>query len=128
KDGWMDLAFTHVGGAGISLWRNVGGKTLERVALPNLGWENGWGIAALDYDNDGWLDLAATGEKRRGEAELRLLRNLGAKGWADVSKETGLDAVKLRAPRGLAVGGVRGNGAGGRGGGPYSGARLAVAK
>src|SRR6266478_5204233 len=31
KDGWMDLAFTHSGAPGISLWRNVEGKRLERV-------------------------------------------------------------------------------------------------
>src|SRR6266851_3558657 len=53
KDGWMDVAFTHAGAPGISLWRNVEGKRLERVPLPDFGWQNGWGIAALDYDNDG---------------------------------------------------------------------------
>ncbi len=62
KDGWMDLAFTHAGAPGISLWRNVNGKKLERVKLPDLGWQRGWGISALDYDNDGWLDIIAAGE------------------------------------------------------------------
>ena len=37
KDGWMDLAFTHAGSPGISLWRNVDGKNLERVPLPDFG-------------------------------------------------------------------------------------------
>ena len=109
KDGWMDLAFTHAGAPGISLWRNVEGKRLERVPLPDFGWQNGWGIAALDYDNDGWLDLVAAGQSNSG-AELRLLRNLGSKGWADVTKDVHLDAVKLNQPRAIAVADIDGNG------------------
>jgi len=109
KDGWMDLAFTHAGAPGISLWRNVDGKHLERVALPDFGWQRGWGISAIDYDNDGWLDLIAVGETSAG-AELRLLRNLGAKGWADVTKEVHLDAVKLSQPRAIAVADLSSNG------------------
>jgi Tfp pilus assembly protein PilF len=109
KDGWMDLAFTHAGAPGISLWRNVEGKRLERVTLPDFGWQKGWGIAALDYDNDGWLDLVAAGETSSG-AELRLLRNLASKGWGDVTKSVGLDAVKLNQPRAIAVADIDGNG------------------
>jgi Flp pilus assembly protein TadD len=110
KDGWMDLAFTHAGAPGISLWRNVEGKRLERVALPDFGWQRGWGIAALDYDNDGWLDLIAAGETNSG-GELRLLRNLGNKGWSDVTKDVHLDAVKLNQPRAIAVADIEGHGA-----------------
>src|SRR5712664_1372092 len=109
KDGWMDLAFTHAGAPGISLWRNVEGKRLERVRLPDFGWQRGWGIAAVDYDNDGWLDLVAAGETSSG-AEIRLLRNLGSKGWGDVTKDVHLDAVKLNQPRAIAVADLRGNG------------------
>ena len=110
KDGWMDLAFTHAGAPGISLWRNVDGKHLERVPLPDFGWQRGWGLSAVDYDNDGWLDLLAVGETKDG-GQIRLLRNLGAKGWADVTKETHLDAVKLSQPRAVAVADFDGNGA-----------------
>jgi Tfp pilus assembly protein PilF len=109
KDGWMDLAFTHAAAPGISLWRNVQGKRLERVPLPDFGWRRGWGIAALDYDNDGWLDLAAVGQSSTG-GELRLLRNLGRKGWGDVTKDVHLDAVKLNQPRAIAVADINGNG------------------
>jgi Flp pilus assembly protein TadD len=109
KDGWMDLAFTHAGAPGISLWHNAGGKSLERVKLPDFGWQHGWGLAALDYDNDGFLDLVAAGESANG-GELRLLRNLGAKGWSDVSKEVQLGALKLVQPRAIAVGDTRAGG------------------
>jgi tetratricopeptide (TPR) repeat protein len=109
KDGRMDLAFTHAGAPGISLWRNVDGKHLERVPLPDFGWQSGWGISAIDYDNDGWLDLVAAGETSGG-GELRLLRNLGAKGWADVTKDVHLDAVKLSEPRAIAIADISGNG------------------
>ena len=109
KDGWMDLAFTHAGAPGITLWRNVQGKRLERVALPDLGWKQGWGITWIDYDNDGWLDLAAVGEGAHG-AELRVLRNLGDVGWADVTKKLQLHALKLVQPRALAVADFQGEG------------------
>lgn len=109
KDGWMDLAFTHAGAPGISLWRNVGGKSLERVKLPDFGWQRGWGLSALDYDNDGFLDLVAVGESANG-GEIRVLRNLGSKGWSDVTKDVRLDEVKLAQPRAIAVADIRANG------------------
>ncbi len=109
KDGWMDLAFTHAGAPGISLWRNVEGKYLERVKLPDVGWQRGWGISAVDYDNDGWIDLVAAGESATG-GELRMFRNLGTSGWADVTKDVHLDAVKLTQPRAIAVADIAGDG------------------
>jgi len=109
KDGWMDLVFTHAGAPGISLWHNVQGKKLERVALPDFGWKQGWGIAWVDYDNDGWLDLAGVGEGDNG-GEIRLLRNLGDAGWADVTKNAQLDGIKLNQPRALAVADLKGDG------------------
>jgi tetratricopeptide (TPR) repeat protein len=109
KDGWMDLAFTHAGAPGISLWRNVQGKKLERVTLPDLGWSKGWGLTWVDYDNDGWLDLVAAGESASG-GEIRLLRNLGDGNWADVTKNTQLDTVKFNQPRSITVADVKSNG------------------
>jgi Tfp pilus assembly protein PilF len=115
KDGWMDLAFTHAGAPGISLWRNVEGKRLERVKLPDLNWQHGWGISPIDYDNDGWIDLVAVGENASGAGEVRLLRNLGfdasgASAWADVSQDTQLDKIKLIQPRAIIVSDFEGNG------------------
>jgi len=109
KDGWMDVVFTHAGAPGISLWRNAQGRKLERAGLPDFGWKQGWGVAWLDYDNDGWLDLAAVGEGANG-GEIRLLRNLGGAGWADVTKKVKLDTVKLNQPRALAVADLKGDG------------------
>ncbi|HEY3242458.1 MAG TPA: CRTAC1 family protein, partial [Phycisphaerae bacterium] len=100
KDGWMDLAFTHSGAPGVSLWRNVEGKKFERVALPELHLKRGFGVAAFDYDNDGWVDLAVAGESESGGG-VRLLRNAGPQGFKDVSAEVGLDKLKLNNPRAL---------------------------
>jgi tetratricopeptide (TPR) repeat protein len=99
KDGWMDLAFTHWNAPGLTLWRNMEGKSFERVVLPYTGWMRGWGAAALDYDNDGWVDIVAVGENFSGEGRIVLLRNEGPAGFRDVTKETGLDKIVLRNPR-----------------------------
>jgi hypothetical protein len=99
KDGWMDVALAHDGAPGLTLWRNVDGKNVEQVELPIKNWRRAWGITALDYDNDGWIDLAAVGEREDGGAEIRLLRNLGKNGFKDVTAEVGLDKIKLSSPR-----------------------------
>ena len=109
KDGWMDLAFTHSGAPGISLWRNKDGKALERVPLPDVHWKTGAGIAAIDYDNDGWIDLVAVGEGSNG-GEVRLLRNLGAGSFADATGNTSLDTLKLNKPLSIVSADVSGNG------------------
>ena len=109
KDGWMDLAFTHTGAPGISLWRNKEGKGLERVALPDFGWKSGAGIAAVDYDNDGWIDLVAVGEGANG-GEIRLMRNLGAGNFADATKDAKLETVKLTKPIAIVAADVSGMG------------------
>jgi Flp pilus assembly protein TadD len=101
KDGWMDVALTHDGAPGITLWRDVDGRRAEQFRLPAIHWRRAWGLAALDYDNDGWIDLAATGETGDGRREIRLLRNLGKGGFKDVTAEVGLDTVKLSSPPAL---------------------------
>jgi tetratricopeptide (TPR) repeat protein len=110
KDGWMDVALTHAGSPGISLWRNVQGKRFERVPLPVQNVTAGWGLTAIDLDNDGWLDLVAAVETSHGP-ELRALRNLGPAGFEDVTAKVKLDQVKLVQPRALIAGDVDGDGA-----------------
>ncbi len=115
KDGWMDIAVTHDGAPGLTLWRNVEGpehigRRFERVELPLKGALRGWGVTAIDIDNDGWIDMAAIVETKTGP-ELRVLRNRGDGTFEDVSHALGLDSVKLHEPRGLIAADVEGDGA-----------------
>jgi tetratricopeptide (TPR) repeat protein len=107
KDGWMDIAVTHAGAPGLTLWRNVPGpdhigRRFERVALPLTGALRAWGVTPIDIDNDGWIDLAAVVETKDGP-RVRVLRNRGDGSFEDVSGTLGLDEVKLQTPRGLIV-------------------------
>ena len=99
NDGVMDVALTFSTAPALRLFRNQSGKTLEPVTLPELPWARAWGVAAVDYDNDGRTDLVAAGETRDGRYEVRLLRNEGPHGFRDVSAEVGLNKLSLREPR-----------------------------
>ncbi len=115
KDGWMDIAVTHDGASGLTLWRNVPGpgnigRRFERVDLPLQGALRGWGLTAIDIDNDGWIDLAAIVETKAGP-QVRVFRNRGDGTFEDVSHALGLDSVKLHQPRGLIAADVDGDGA-----------------
>ena len=115
KDGWMDIAVTHAGAPGLTLWRNVAGpenvgRRGERVELPLHGALRGWGVTPIDIDNDGWIDLAAIVETKAGP-RVRVFRNRGDGSFEDVSHALGLDSVVLHAPRGLIAADVAGDGA-----------------
>ena len=115
KDGWMDIAVTHAGAPGLTLWRNVAGpnnagRRFERVNLPLNGALRGWGVTAVDIDNDGWVDLAAIVETSAGP-RVKVFRNRGDGSFEDVSRALGLDRVRLSAPRGLIAADVDGDGA-----------------
>ncbi|HUD55866.1 MAG TPA: FG-GAP-like repeat-containing protein [Terracidiphilus sp.] len=115
KDGWMDIAVTHAGAPGLTLWRNVAakdnaGRRFERVNLPLYDALRGWGVTPIDIDNDGWVDLAAIIETSAGP-QVRVFRNRGDGSFEDVSHALGLDAIKLTAPRGLIAADVDGDGA-----------------
>ncbi len=113
-DGWMDTAFTHDGwtnGKSITLWRNENGKVAKGVDFPKVEWLKGWGVAAFDYDNDGWVDLVAVGETKDGKGEIRLFRNLGPDGFKDVTTDVGLDKIQLKDPRAIITGDYDNDGA-----------------
>jgi tetratricopeptide (TPR) repeat protein len=111
KDGWMDVAVTHAGAPGLTLWRNIKGEKFERVPLPlPTGVTGAWGVTPIDFDNDGWIDLAAVlqlGEK----TELHVFRNLGAKGFQDVSTSLGLDKIEVKNARSVIAADVDRDGA-----------------
>ena len=114
-DSWMDLAFTHWGqtkeDSGLTLWRNTHKKSFARVPLPTTDWVRGFGVAAVDYDNDGWVDLVAVGETAEGRGEVHLFRNLGPDGFKDVTADVGLDKIVLKDPRAIITGDYDGDGA-----------------
>ena len=110
KDGLMDIAVTHAGAPGISLWKNIDGTHFKRVDLTLPGVRRAWGITPIDFDNDGWIDLAAIVETEHG-TELRVLRNLGPSGFQDVSAQLHLNGLSLPGSRGLIASDVDGDGA-----------------
>jgi tetratricopeptide (TPR) repeat protein len=55
----------------------------ERTSIP-LGGVSLNALQLVDYDNDGWLDVLAAGER------LRIWRNLGPGGFRETSRELGL--------------------------------------
>src|SRR5579863_6766123 len=113
-DGWMDAALTHSGwtnGKSVTLWRNDKGKKFDPVEFPTVEWRNAWGVAAIDYDNDGWVDLVAVGETKEGKGEVRLFRNLGPDGFKDVTADVGLVKIQLKEPRAIITGDYDGDGA-----------------
>ncbi len=110
KDGWMDVAVTHAGAPGISLWRNVEGKSFERVPLPISDARSAWGLTPIDFDNDGWIDIAVLVETDHG-TQLRVFRNCGSEGFKDVSESLGLTKLSLGGARSLIAADLSGSGA-----------------
>lgn len=115
KDGWMDIAVTHAGAPGLTLWRNVEapdhvGRRFVRVDLPLKDALRGWGLTPVDIDNDGWIDLAAIVETKAGP-RVRVFRNRGDGSYEDVSARLGLDKIALQSPRGLIAADLHDSGA-----------------
>jgi hypothetical protein len=112
-DGWMDIATAHFGQgvAPLKIWRNERGKEFRCIQVPETDLDVAYGVAALDYDDDGWVDLVAVGETKEHKGEIKLFRNLGADGFKDVTADVGLDKIQLKAPRAIITGDYDNDGA-----------------
>jgi hypothetical protein len=110
NDGYPDL-FVNYHGSTPQLFHNNRDGTFTDVttAMGISGPRTGFACWAFDYDNDGWLDIFATcyqttlddlardiqGKRPRDVLTdvTRLYRNLGGKGFEDVSQQTGVNRV-----------------------------------
>ncbi len=107
----MDLFFTRPAGPPVLL-RNALGYRFRPLPLPagSARIQSEWGATALDFDNDGFMDIAFIGKSRGGE-HVYLYRNLGNGAFADVSRAAGLDAIPLHHARTLLAADLFGDGA-----------------
>ena len=110
KDSYMDVLVAHSGAPGVTLWRNLDGATFGRVNLPLPGVLSATAAIPIDFDNDGWIDLALLVQTQQGP-QLRILRNLGPAGFADVSTQLHLNDLHLHSPRSLLAADVNHTGA-----------------
>ncbi len=123
-NGTLDIAKTNFSGDLPSLYRNENGKFFSDVSMrAGLAANHllGWGIAFVDFDEDGWKDLilanghiypevdrASLGDKYR--QKTLIYRNLGNGRFTDVTSQAGPALATLRPARGLATGDLDGDG------------------
>ena len=118
-DGNLDLVKTNFAGDTTSLYHNMGGGMFEdqtfQAGLGRITRFLGWGVAFVDYDNDGWADivqcnghvypevgetLAESGYRQR----KVVYRNLRNGRFQDVSEQMGPGILEAVPGRGMAVG------------------------
>ena len=90
NDGWLDLLTAPRGGSGVALWLNQGGGRFESDRRPEALLAGASRLVIhdgilLDFDNDGWLDIALAGESSSGEGVIGLYRNAAAGRFDDLS-------------------------------------------
>jgi len=127
-DGDDDLFITHLTGETNTLYLNQGGGVFEDatarsgLGAPSLPY-TGFGTAWIDFDNDGWLDLAAfNGAVNLNGAQWakgdlfpyaqpdQLFRNQGGCRFVEVGPEAGVAFRTPRVSRGAAFGDVDNDG------------------
>jgi len=118
-DGNLDLVKTNFAGDTTSLYRNLGGGMFEdqtfQAGLGRITRFLGWGVAFVDFDNDGWPDiiqcnghvypevgetLAESGYRQR----KVVYRNLRNGKFLEVSEQMGPGILEAVPGRGMAVG------------------------
>ncbi len=119
-DGRPGLVVTNMVFEGIALYRSAGQGAFEevsraaKIAEPSYRYV-GWGVALVDYNNDGYLDLLAFNghvqpyidifsDSVTYAQEPVLLENLGNGAFADRSREVGPAFSARRVARGAAFG------------------------
>lgn len=93
-DGDLDLVVVRnprrdgeISGRPTAIYENEGGSWRLATTIPVTG--RGRAVAIVDFDRDGFADLAIAGD-RFGDGPTRLYRNDGAFGFSDASTEWGL--------------------------------------
>jgi len=97
RDGLLDIFIPNLNYCILYMQKIVNGQHqfVDQTAIAGLsqsmGQYTGWGAVALDYDNDGWLDLFTTHGDAHHEyvQENSLMRNTGNGKFEDVSDRSG---------------------------------------
>jgi predicted nucleotidyltransferase len=118
-DGRHDLVVSNFAQAYTTLYHNEGGGTFADVSFQTgmaatLGPYLGWGIAFVDLDNNGWLDVFVAnghvypGIERTGTSTYhqrnQVFRNTDGRRFRDVSAEAGGGLLVQKSSRGAAFG------------------------
>jgi hypothetical protein len=117
-DGFLDVVKTNFSDDSPNLYHNNGDGTFsDRVFQAGLGRLRsylGWGVAAADFDNDGWSDILmvnghltpeidSAGSDSTYRQRKLLYRNLGMGRFEDVTLASGPDMARPHSSRGAAV-------------------------
>jgi hypothetical protein len=128
-DGHEDLFLTHLAEESNTFYRNLGDGLFEdrsretQLAAPSMPYTS-FGVAPIDYDNDGWpdlaiatgavrilLELAAKGDPYPLEQPNQLYRNRGDGSFEEVTSRAGAGFTLSEVSRGLATGDLDHDGA-----------------
>ncbi|MCZ6649340.1 MAG: FG-GAP-like repeat-containing protein [Acidobacteria bacterium] len=104
KNGLFDLVLSGREGGRVLMNR---GRTLVATSAVPAAVKDGYGIAVLDYDLDGFQDLALAAA---GGLPVRLFRNLGGGAFEETTQMAGLGSLPPASVRSLAAGDLDGDG------------------